>query len=404
MKSSAGKIALAGLNDLFQTGGETVQEVPLSELFPFKNHPFQVRDDEAMRKTVESIVRSGVLSPGIVRPRPEGGYEIIAGHRRKRGSELAGRETMPVLIRMLDDDEATIIMVDSNLQREKILPSEKAFAYKMKLEALKHQGQRTDLTSDHGGQKLTARERVAQDAGETSGTAVARYISLTKLLPPLLDLVDEERLAVSAAADYLSGLPENEQTVVYDVAPAFRRYVGTKLDNHVSVTAPGSYGIIITVDSAIYDNVELNTAERLLVLPKAIPWTATFDSKIYDGNSLLDGKTVTYLDVNGASVPAALSACQVKVENGELTVDTSAPVTRPVAAGPYAIGATITDNNYVWQTEDGKYNTVYTLAWIFPATNQIYVGDTVQAVKLTTGNSVYASPYTWTIDPSYVRF
>ena len=189
MKSSAGKIALAGLNDLFQTGGETVQEVPLSELFPFKNHPFQVRDDEAMRKTVESIVRSGVLSPGIVRPRPEGGYEIIAGHRRKRGSELAGRETMPVLIRMLDDDEATIIMVDSNLQREKILPSEKAFAYKMKLEALKHQGQRTDLTSDHGGQKLTARERVAQDAGETSGTAVARYISLTKLLPPRLALV-----------------------------------------------------------------------------------------------------------------------------------------------------------------------------------------------------------------------
>ena len=217
MKSSAGKIALAGLNDLFQTGGETVQEVPLSELFPFKNHPFQVRDDEAMRKTVESIVRSGVLSPGIVRPRPEGGYEIIAGHRRKRGSELAGRETMPVLIRMLDDDEATIIMVDSNLQREKILPSEKAFAYKMKLEALKHQGQRTDLTSDHGGQKLTARERVAQDAGETSGTAVARYISLTKLLPPLLDLVDEERLAVSAAADYLSGLPENEQTDLISV-------------------------------------------------------------------------------------------------------------------------------------------------------------------------------------------
>lgn len=217
MKSSAGKIALAGLNDLFQTGGETVQEVPLSELFPFKNHPFRVRDDEAMRKTVESIVRSGVLSPGIVRPRPEGGYEIIAGHRRKRGSELAGRETMPVLIRMLDDDEATIIMVDSNLQREKILPSEKAFAYKMKLEALKHQGQRTDLTSDHGGQKLTARERVAQDAGETSGTAVARYISLTKLLPPLLDLVDEERLAVSAAADYLSGLPENEQTDLISV-------------------------------------------------------------------------------------------------------------------------------------------------------------------------------------------
>ena len=125
MKSSAGKIELTGFDDLFQTGGEMVQEVPLSELFPFKDHPFHVRDDEAMRKTVESIARSGVLSPGIVRPRREGGYEIIAGHRRKRGSELAGRETMPVLVRTLDDDEATIIMVDSNLQREKICPAKK---------------------------------------------------------------------------------------------------------------------------------------------------------------------------------------------------------------------------------------------------------------------------------------
>ena len=151
MKSSASKIQLTGFDDLFQTGGaakansEQMQEVPLTELFPFKDHPFQVRDDEAMQKTVESIVRSGVLSPGIVRPRQEGGYEIIAGHRRKRGSELAGKKTMPVLVREVDDDEAIIIMVDSNLQREKILPSEKAFAYKMKMEALKHQGQRRDL-------------------------------------------------------------------------------------------------------------------------------------------------------------------------------------------------------------------------------------------------------------------
>lgn len=196
----------------------------------------------------------------------------------------------------------------------------------------------------------------------------------------------------------------NAYTVVYNVAPAFQRYVGTNLDNHVSITTPGSYGIVITVDSAIYDNVELRTAENLLVYPKAIPWTATFDSKIYDGSSLLDGKAVTYQDVNGSAIPAALSACQVKVEDGELTVDTASPVTQPVAAGPYAIGATITDTNYVWQTEDGKYATIYTLVWIFPATNTIYVGDTVQAVKLTTGNSVYASPYTWTIDPSYAGF
>ena len=223
MKSSASKIQLAGFDDLFQTSseaeanGEQVREVPLTELFPFKDHPFQVRDDEAMQKTVASIARSGVLSPGIVRPRKEGGYEIIAGHRRKRGSELAGKTTMPVLIRPLDDDEATIIMVDSNLQREKILPSEKAFAYKMKLEALKHQGKRRDLTSEPAVPKLTAREKIAQDAGENCGLTVTRYIALTRLIPPLLALVDEDKLAVSTAADYISDLAKQEQTDLVSV-------------------------------------------------------------------------------------------------------------------------------------------------------------------------------------------
>ena len=223
MKGSASKIQLAGFDDLFQTGGkaeangEQVQEVPLAELFPFKDHPFQVRDDEAMQKTMESIARSGVLSPGIVRPRKEGGYEIIAGHRRKRGSELAGKTTMPVLIRTMDDDEATIIMVDSNLQREKILPSEKAFAYKMKLEALKHQGKRRDLTSEPAVPKLTAREKIAQDAGENCGLTVTRYIALTRLIPPLLALVDEDKLAVSTAADYISDLAKQEQTDLVSV-------------------------------------------------------------------------------------------------------------------------------------------------------------------------------------------
>lgn len=217
MKSSAGKIELTGFDDLFQTGGETVLDVPLSELFPFKNHPFRVQDDETMRKTVESIARSGVLHPGIVRPRSEGGYEIIAGHRRKRGSELAGRTTMPVFIRELDDDEATIIMVDSNLQREKILPSEKAFAYKMKMEALKHQGQRRDLTSEPAVPKLTAREKIAQDAGESCGLTVTRYIALTKLIPPLLALVDVDKLSLSTAADYVSILTEQEQTILVSV-------------------------------------------------------------------------------------------------------------------------------------------------------------------------------------------
>lgn len=228
MKSSASKIQMTSFQDLFQTGSgtepddRTPREIPLSQLFPFKNHPFQVQDDETMRKTVESIARSGVLHPGIVRPRPEGGYEIIAGHRRKRGSELAGRTTMPVFIRELDDDEATIIMVDSNLQREKILPSEKAFAYKMKLDALKHQGQRRDLTLAPVVPKLPARDKIAQDAGEKSGMAITRYIALTKLIPPLLVLVDEEKLSVTSAADYISDLSESEQTDLVTVMDKLR--------------------------------------------------------------------------------------------------------------------------------------------------------------------------------------
>ena len=167
--------------------------------------------DLAMEEAAASIAKYGVLVPGIVRPRPEGGYELVSGHRRKRGSELAGKTTMPVLVRKLNDDEAIIIMVDSNLQREKILPSEKAFAYKMKLEALKHQGQRHDLTLERGVPKLPARDKIAQEAGESCGLTVTRYISLTKLISPLLVMVDEEKLAVSSAADYLSGLSENEQ-------------------------------------------------------------------------------------------------------------------------------------------------------------------------------------------------
>lgn len=222
MKSSAAKIQMTGFQDLFQTGeaeasGERVQEISLAELFPFKDHPFQVRDDDAMRETADSIAKYGVLVPGIVRPRQEGGYEIVAGHRRKRGSELAGRETMPVLVRALDDDEAIIIMVDSNLQREKILPSEKAFAYKMKLEALKHQGHRRDLTLERGVPKLSAREKIAQEAGESCGLAVTRYIALTKLIPPLLTLVDEDKLSFSTAADYISALTEQEQTDLVSV-------------------------------------------------------------------------------------------------------------------------------------------------------------------------------------------
>ena len=185
MKSSAKKVELASVDDLFSTDEsradaqrEKVLEIPLSELHPFKDHPFKVKDDEAMMETADSIRQYGVLVPAIARPDPNGGYELVAGHRRHRASELAGKDTMPVIVRDLDDDQATIIMVDSNLQRESLLPSERAFAYKMKLEAIKHQGARTDLTSVQVEQKLSARDRVAKDAGERSGIQVMRYIRL----------------------------------------------------------------------------------------------------------------------------------------------------------------------------------------------------------------------------------
>ena len=225
MKSSAGKIQLSSYEDLFQTSSERsddrerVQEVPLVELFAFKSHPFHVADDEAMQETAESIVKYGVLIPGIVRPRPEGGYEIVAGHRRKRGSELAGRETMPVIVRELDDDEAVIILVDSNLQREKILPSEKAFAYRMKLEAMKRQAGRprkdnsATVLPHFTGKK--SRELLAEQSGE-SHEQIRKYIRLTYLITEMLNLVDEGRLALRSAVE-LSYLPENEQRFLLDI-------------------------------------------------------------------------------------------------------------------------------------------------------------------------------------------
>lgn len=189
---------------------EQVVELPLAELHPFKNHPFKVKDDDAMMETADSIRQYGVLVPAIARPSPEGGYELIAGHRRHRASELAEKETMPVIVRDLDDDAATIIMVDSNLQRESLLPSERAFAYKMKLEAIKHQGARQDLTSRQVGEKSqTSIQAVAEQAGE-SQRQVQRYIRLTELIPPLLDMVDEKKIAFNPAYE-LSFLTKEEQ-------------------------------------------------------------------------------------------------------------------------------------------------------------------------------------------------
>ena len=221
MKSSAKKVELASVDDLFSTEEsradaqrEKVVEIPLSELHPFKGHPFKVKDDEAMMETADSIKQYGVLVPAIARPDPEGGYELVAGHRRHRASELAEKETMPVIVRDLDDDAATIIMVDSNLQRESLLPSERAFAYKMKLDAMKHQGERVDLTSSQVGTKLRADEILAQQAG-SSRNQVQRYIRLTELIPELMDMVDEKKIALNPAYE-LSFLKKEEQVDLLD--------------------------------------------------------------------------------------------------------------------------------------------------------------------------------------------
>ena len=217
MPIDSGNLALKGLDDLFSTEEkrqeeqwEQVQQIPIDALHPFTNHPFKVLDDEAMTRTVESIAQYGVLAPLIARPRPDGdGYEIISGHRRQYAAKLAGLDTLPVIVRNMDDDAAVLLMVDSNHQRENILPSERAFAYKMKLEALKNQGARSDLTSAQIGPKLTAAEKVAEEANDTK-SQVKRFIRLTCLIPELLDMVDEKKIAFNPAVE-LSYLDEAQQ-------------------------------------------------------------------------------------------------------------------------------------------------------------------------------------------------
>ena len=225
MKSSAKNIVLKSVDDIFQTEEnradaqrERVQEIPLDQLKPFRNHPFKVRDDQRMLDTVDSIREYGVLVPAIARPDPEGGDELISGHRRKRGCEMAGLQTMPVIIRNLDDDAAVLVMVDSNIQREELLPSERAFAYKMKLEALKHQGARMDLTSCQVGTKLRADEKLAESVNESART-VQRFIRLTELISELLDMVDERKLAFNPAVE-VSYLKRDEQRMLLEAMDA----------------------------------------------------------------------------------------------------------------------------------------------------------------------------------------
>ncbi len=219
MPKNSLNVSLKGADDIFSTEEsrqeqqrEQVQQIPIGELFPFKNHPFKVLDDESMQRTVESVEQYGVLSPLIARPRPEGGYEIISGHRRQHAAQLAGLDALPVIVRQMDDDAAVLLMVDSNLQRENILPSERAFAYKMKLEALKNQGARSDLTCGQFGHKLIgakARDIVADESGDNARN-VQRFIRLTNLIPELLDMVDEKKIAFNPAVE-LSYLDESQQ-------------------------------------------------------------------------------------------------------------------------------------------------------------------------------------------------
>ena len=216
MPKNSLNVSLKGADDIFSTEEsrqeqqrEQVQQIPIGELFPFKNHPFKVLDDDSMQRTVESVEQYGVLSPLIARPRPEGGYEIISGHRRQHAAQLAGLETLPVIVRQMDDDAAVLLMVDSNLQRENILPSERAFAYKMKLEAIKNQGARSDSTSAQLGRKLETADIVGQESGD-SRNQVRRFIRLTNLMPELLDMVDEKKIAFNPAVE-LSYLDESQQ-------------------------------------------------------------------------------------------------------------------------------------------------------------------------------------------------
>ena len=289
MPKNSLNVSLKGADDIFSTEEsrqeqqrEQVQQIPIGELFPFKNHPFKVLDDESMQRTVESVEQYGVLSPLIARPRAEGGYEIISGHRRQHAAELAGLETLPVIVREMSDDAAVILMVDSNLQREHILPSERAFAYKMKLEALKNQGARSDLTSDQVGQKLWSVEQVASDAGE-SKTQIQRFIRLTNLVPELLEFVDEGRIKMRPAVE-LSYLDEDCQRDVVDeidlndATPSHDQTIRMrKLFNEGNLTTEAIHAVMSEEKPNQKEKIVLRGDRVRQLIPKNIPVSQTED-------------------------------------------------------------------------------------------------------------------------------
>ena len=277
MPRKGANISLSSYDDIFETDTsrneakqERVQEIPLSELHPFEGHPFKVVDDEEMQKTVGSVRDFGVLTPAIARPDPDGGYEIISGHRRHRASELAGKDTMPVIVREMDDDAAIILMVDANLQRETILPSERAFAYKMKLDAIKHQGARSDLTSDQVGPKLTAAEKVAEEAND-SQTQVKRYIRLTELTPELLDMVDSGQIKFNPAVElsYLAKEEQKDFLEAMDYAQAAQAQRIKKLAQEGNCTLDAMCEIMNEMKKDEMDKVTLKTSVLRKYFPKS---------------------------------------------------------------------------------------------------------------------------------------
>ena len=289
MPKNSLNVSLKGADDIFSTEEsrqeqqrEQVQQIPIGELFPFKNHPFKVLDDESMQRTVESVEQYGVLSPLIARPRPEGGYEIISGHRRQHAAQLAGLETLPVIVRQMDDDAAVLLMVDSNLQRENILPSERAFAYKMKLEALKNQGARSDLTSAQLGRKLESADIVGKEAGD-SRNQVRRFIRLTNLVPELLEFVDEGRIKMRPAVE-LSYLDEDCQRDVVDeidlndATPSHDQTIRMrKLFNEGNLTTEAIHAVMSEEKPNQKEKIVLRGDRVRQLIPKNIPVSQTED-------------------------------------------------------------------------------------------------------------------------------
>lgn len=283
MNSSASKIQLKPFDSIFgdkdekiDEKGDGIQEILLSELHPFKNHPFKVLDDDKMQKTVESIKEHGVLVPAIVRPRAEGGYELIAGHRRRRACEIAGKDFLPAIVRDYDDNEATIVMVDSNIQRDDLLPSELAFAYKMKLEAMKRQGKRTDLTSAQFGRKLDSkesREILAEQVGK-SKNQISRYIRLTELVPKLLEMVDNKKIAFSPAVE-ISYLKEEEQYTLLEViemedtAPSISQAQRLKKYSQEGKLTETVIDVILSEEKAAADKVTLKGVKLKKYFPSS---------------------------------------------------------------------------------------------------------------------------------------